>query len=87
MQVADCQAKLARADRLIGGLGGERLRWQQQVEQLDRDLGNVVGDVVVAAGVGRERAAMGVRSGLGRGRMQGNGAYSLHSRCAAGLFL
>lgn len=41
---------LCRADKLIGGLGGERVRWQSTVEQLSLDLVNVVGDVVVAAG-------------------------------------
>jgi dynein heavy chain len=50
-QVADCQVKLQRADKLIGGLGGERTRWQATVKQLQLDLHNVVGDVVVAAGV------------------------------------
>jgi len=49
-QVADCQVKLSRADKLIGGLGGERIRWQATVVQLDKDLTNVVGDVVVASG-------------------------------------
>lgn len=42
--------KLNRADKLIGGLGGERVRWQATVQQLSADLHNVVGDVVVAAG-------------------------------------
>jgi dynein heavy chain, axonemal len=50
--VKDCEVKLQRADKLIGGLGGERIRWQATVEQLSRDLINVVGDVVVAAGKG-----------------------------------
>lgn len=27
-QVHDCTVKLQRADKLIGGLGGERVRWQ-----------------------------------------------------------
>lgn len=27
-QVEDCRVRLARADKLIGGLGGERARWQ-----------------------------------------------------------
>jgi hypothetical protein len=50
VQVKDCEVKLQRADKLIGGLGGERIRWQATVEQLKHDLVNVVGDVVVAAG-------------------------------------
>ena len=49
-QAQECQLRLDRADKLIGGLGGERSRWQATVEQLGKDLTNVVGDVVVAAG-------------------------------------
>lgn len=49
-QVMECTVKLQRADKLIGGLGGERVRWQATVEQLGLDLINVVGDVVVASG-------------------------------------
>ena len=33
-QVADCTVKLTRAEKLIGGLGGEKSRWQATVEQL-----------------------------------------------------
>lgn len=50
LQVADCQVKLQRADKLIGGLGGERTRWAATVQQLQSDLHNVVGDVALAAG-------------------------------------
>jgi hypothetical protein len=50
LQVADCQVKLQRADKLIGGLGGERTRWSATVQQLQSDLHNVVGDVMLAAG-------------------------------------
>ena len=49
-QVMDCTIKLQRADKLIGGLGGERVRWQATVSQMGLDMVNVVGDVVVAAG-------------------------------------
>lgn len=49
-QVQDCTVKLQRADKLIGGLGGERIRWQATVDQLAIDMVNVVGDVVIAAG-------------------------------------
>jgi dynein heavy chain len=50
VQVNDCTVKLQRADKLIGGLGGERVRWQATVDQLGQDLINVIGDVVIAAG-------------------------------------
>lgn len=33
-QVAECTIKLTRAEKLIGGLGGERSRWQATIEQL-----------------------------------------------------
>lgn len=49
-QVDDCQAKLQRADKLIGGLGGEKIRWEETVQNLTLGMENVVGDMVVAAG-------------------------------------
>lgn len=49
-QVDDCQVKLQRAEKLIGGLGGEKVRWQETVKQLTLGMDSVVGDVVVAAG-------------------------------------
>ena len=33
-QVAECTVKLQRAEKLIGGLGGEKARWQATVQQL-----------------------------------------------------
>ncbi|GLI62391.1 hypothetical protein VaNZ11_005010 [Volvox africanus] len=48
-QVLRCTVQLQRADKLIGGLGGERVRWQATVDQLTHDLVNVVGDVVISA--------------------------------------
>lgn len=32
--MADCTVKLTRAEKLIGGLGGEKSRWQATVQQL-----------------------------------------------------
>ena len=46
----DCRVKLDRADRLLGGLGGEKVRWMAAVQRLDASLRNVIGDVMVAAG-------------------------------------
>ena len=31
-KVEQCSVKLDRAEKLIGGLGGERIRWEQTVE-------------------------------------------------------
>jgi dynein heavy chain len=46
----ECTQKLARAERLIGGLGGEKIRWAKSIELGDKLLLNVVGDIVVSAG-------------------------------------
>ena len=40
----------AAAQRLIGGLGGEKTRWQATVEALTVEEANLIGDVCVAAG-------------------------------------
>ena len=50
-EVEDCAAKLDRAERLMGGLGGERLRWQQSVEELAKSYTNITGDVMLSAGI------------------------------------
>ncbi|KAJ1487568.1 microtubule-binding stalk of dynein motor-domain-containing protein [Baffinella frigidus] len=49
-KVEMCAVKLERADKLIGGLGGERTRWEASVKQFDIDYKNVVGDVLAASG-------------------------------------
>ena len=33
-QVADCEARLIKAKSLIGGLGGEKVRWNAESERL-----------------------------------------------------
>eukprot|EP00884_Botryococcus_braunii_P017803 jgi/Botrbrau1/4706/Bobra.0218s0027.1 len=47
-QVAECIAKLSRAEKLTVGLSDERVRWKTSVEQLQRNLTNVVGDMLIA---------------------------------------
>lgn len=49
-QAWDCEQKLDRAGKLIGGLGGERTRWIANIETIGIDLGFVIGDVTIAAG-------------------------------------
>lgn len=48
-QVEDCKKKLVRAHKLIGGLGGERVRWEQMVVDLGRSANTVLGDALLAA--------------------------------------
>eukprot|EP01052_Picozoa_sp_SAG31_P011054 SAG31_NODE_617_length_13514_cov_13.659858_2_plen_4275_part_00 len=50
-QVADCEAKLIRANKLIGGLGGEKKRWEETAAQLADAMVNITGDVLVSSGV------------------------------------
>ncbi|XP_022110107.1 dynein heavy chain 1, axonemal-like isoform X1 [Acanthaster planci] len=45
-----CEARLGRADKLIGGLADEKGRWQESVNQLDSVIKSIVGDVLVSAG-------------------------------------
>eukprot|EP00466_Bigelowiella_natans_P015986 jgi/Bigna1/46472/estExt_Genewise1.C_40322 len=45
-----CKVKLVRADKLIGGLGGEKLRWAETVKKLNVSFGNLAGDVMISAG-------------------------------------
>ena len=42
---------LCRAEKLIGGLGGEKSRWSQAAKDLRRQYDNLTGDVLVSAGV------------------------------------
>ncbi|KAH9098913.1 hypothetical protein LEN26_016540 [Aphanomyces euteiches] len=50
-QVDDCSKKLIRANQLIGGLGGERSRWQEMSAKLQIVYDNVVGDIMLSSGV------------------------------------
>nr|CAI5856319.1 unnamed protein product [Callosobruchus analis] len=45
-----CSQKLDRAEKLIGGLGGEKTRWSETAAALHGLLGNVIGDVLLSAG-------------------------------------
>lgn len=49
-EIDNCEKKLVRAEQLIGGLGGEKLRWSENAKNLHKSLGNVVGDVLLGAG-------------------------------------
>ncbi|KAL4701881.1 hypothetical protein ACJJTC_013678 [Scirpophaga incertulas] len=45
-----CSTKLARAEQLIGGLGGEKDRWTELAAELLNLLDNILGDVLLSAG-------------------------------------
>ena len=43
--------KLIRAEKLIGGLGGEKDRWSETADMLNGAVANVIGDVLLSAGI------------------------------------
>eukprot|EP00928_Gymnodinium_smaydae_P009061 TRINITY_DN13347_c0_g3_i1.p1 TRINITY_DN13347_c0_g3~~TRINITY_DN13347_c0_g3_i1.p1 ORF type:complete len:4331 (+),score=1052.12 TRINITY_DN13347_c0_g3_i1:55-13047(+) len=49
--MALCEVKLERAHKLIGGLGGEKARWGDNVKNLTAQLELIPGDCLVAAGM------------------------------------
>lgn len=50
-EVELCGKKLIRAQKLIGGLGGEKTRWTQAAESLQIKYDNLLGDVLISSGV------------------------------------
>eukprot|EP00056_Hartaetosiga_gracilis_P013585 m.226506 g.226506 ORF g.226506 m.226506 type:complete len:4004 (+) comp13864_c0_seq2:104-12115(+) len=46
-----CAKKLDRAQKLIGGLGGEKKRWGEAAERLQAAYDNVTGDILVSSGI------------------------------------
>lgn len=50
-QVEDCEQKLDRAVKLIGGLGGEKKRWSETAASLKIVYTNLTGDVLISSGM------------------------------------
>ncbi|RUS78759.1 hypothetical protein EGW08_013475 [Elysia chlorotica] len=46
----ECEARLIRADKLIGGLADEKDRWKISVDSLDEIIANITGDVLLSSG-------------------------------------
>lgn len=46
-----CSRKLERAEKLIGGLGGEKDRWTENARVLGKQYFNITGDVLIGAGL------------------------------------
>ena len=46
-----CEQKLDRAEKLIGGLGGEKDRWTEAARVLGDKYDRVTGDVLLSSGV------------------------------------
>lgn len=46
-----CSKKLDRAEKLIGGLGGEKDRWTEAAKTLGERYINITGDVLISSGL------------------------------------
>ena len=46
-----CSQKLVRAEKLIGGLGGEKDRWTEAAKRLGERYYNITGDVLISSAV------------------------------------
>ena len=46
-----CETKILRAEKLIGGLGGEKSRWTNVALDLAGQFERVAGDMLISAGV------------------------------------
>lgn len=49
--IAQCEKKLIRAEKLIGGLGGEKDRWTESAHALGEIYVKITGDVLLSSGV------------------------------------
>ena len=49
-EVEQCTIRLDSAMKLIGGLGGEEVRWRASVKKLEQDYINLDGDLLISAG-------------------------------------
>ncbi|OMJ85153.1 hypothetical protein SteCoe_13621 [Stentor coeruleus] len=50
-KINDCEIKLERAEKLIGGLGGEQVRWSREAEHLTERIIKLPGDCALSAGM------------------------------------
>jgi dynein heavy chain len=50
-QLADCKARLIKAESLINSLAKEKTRWKALSEELSVDLVNLTGDILISAGL------------------------------------
>ncbi|XP_015175416.1 PREDICTED: dynein heavy chain 3, axonemal [Polistes dominula] len=50
-QIDHCTQKLDRAEKLLGGLSGEKTRWSETAQALGASLQSVIGDVLLSSGV------------------------------------
>lgn len=47
----ETKVKLVRAQKLVAGLGSEAVRWREAAGELDKDMDNLIGNVILSAGM------------------------------------
>ena len=50
-EIEETKLKLICAEKLINGLGGEKVRWTELVQNLDETYDNIIGDVLLSSSV------------------------------------
>jgi dynein heavy chain, axonemal len=50
-EVQLCSIKLERAEKLIGGLGGEKVRWTETAQRLRDGQASLTGDLIISAAI------------------------------------
>jgi dynein heavy chain len=50
-EIKKCEVQVVRASKLIEKLKGEKERWAGSVEKMQKDLSNLVGDIILSAGM------------------------------------
>ena len=50
-QVEECSKRLERAEKLIGGLSGQKKNWEVTATRLNADFHNVVGNILISSGL------------------------------------
>ena len=78
-EVQLCSIKLERAEKLIGGLGGEKIRWTETAQRLRDAYTHLVGDMIVSAAI---IAYLGPFTAAYRSVSPGAGAEQSESCCA-----
>lgn len=48
--IAICEERLNRAIRLINGLSGERIRWIETIDSIEKGMVNITGDILISSG-------------------------------------
>ena len=50
-EIEETKLKLIRAEKLINGLGGEKVQWTELVQNLDETYDNIISDVLLSSSV------------------------------------